>query len=107
MAQRERFESFAEFYPYYLTEHSNGVCRGLHYIGSLQALLVAVYGVVSGNYWLVLAGILTGYAFAWVGHFFFEHNRPATFQYPLWSFMGDWVMLKDFLTGRLRALQSE
>ena len=97
----ERFTSFAEFYPYYLSEHSNHVCRGLHYVGTTLALSIWIYAAVSGRYWLFLAGLVTGYAFAWVGHFFFEHNRPATFQYPLYSFLGDWVMLKDFLTGRL------
>jgi len=50
----------------------------------------------------VLAALACGYAFAWVGHFFFEHNRPATFTHPLWSFMGDWVMWKDILTGKIR-----
>jgi hypothetical protein len=96
-----RYTSFAEFYPYYLNEHSNPVCRGLHYVGTTLALSIWIYAVLSGNYWLLIAGLVTGYGFAWVGHFFFEHNRPATLQYPLYSFLGDWVMLKDFLTGRL------
>ena len=102
MYSSDRFESFRSFYPYYLSEHSNRVCRGLHYVGSLLGLAIMLYAIISANYLLILAGVVTGYAFAWVGHFFFEYNRPATFQYPLWSFMGDWVMLKDFLTGRFR-----
>jgi len=102
MPSEDRFGSFGEFYPYYLSEHSNRVCRGLHYIGSSIALSVLVYALIVANYYLIPVAIVTGYAFAWVGHFFFEHNKPATFQYPLWSFMGDWVMLKDFLTGRFR-----
>lgn len=102
MSNESRFRSFAEFYPFYLGEHSNAVCRGLHYTGTTLGLAIMIYAIVSGRYLLILAGVFTGYLFAWVGHFFFEHNRPATFKYPLWSFMGDWVMLKDFLTGRLR-----
>ena len=74
----------------------------LHYIGSTLALLILVYSVVSANYFGILGGLLVGYGFAWTGHFFFEHNRPATFQHPLWSLMGDWVMLKDFLSGKFR-----
>jgi hypothetical protein len=97
-----RIGSFAEFYPYYLREHRNSVCRGLHYVGTTLALSIWVYAILSGKYLLLLGGLVIGYGFAWVGHFFFEHNRPATFQYPLYSFLGDWVMLKDFLTGQLR-----
>ena len=107
MSSDERYQSFQEFYPYYLSEHSNRVCRGLHYIGTLLALTMWIYAFTTAQYWFILAGVVVGYAFAWVGHFFFEHNRPATFQYPLWSFMGDWVMLKDFLTGRLHPAKSE
>lgn len=102
MSEEERIQSFAEFYPFYLNEHSNAVCRALHYVGTSLGFTIMVYAVVSGRYLLILAGLVAGYAFAWVGHFFFEHNRPATFRYPFWSFVGDWVMLKDFLTGRLR-----
>ena len=102
MSDSERFQSFKEFYPYYLGEHSNAICRGLHYIGSSIGLLIMGYAVASGNYILILVGLIQGYAFAWTGHYFFEHNKPATFQYPLWSFMGDWVMLKDFLSGKFR-----
>ena len=107
MSSEERYQSFQDFYPYYLSEHSNRVCRGLHYIGTLLALTMWIVAWSTAQYWVILAGVVVGYAFAWVGHFFFEHNRPATFQYPLWSFMGDWVMLKDFLTGRLHSAKSE
>ncbi len=102
MSDTERFQSFREFYPYYLGEHSNRVCRTLHYIGSTLGLIIMIFSVISGNYIYILAGLVLGYAFAWTGHFFFEHNKPATFQYPVWSFMGDWVMLKDFLSGKFR-----
>lgn len=102
MSESTNFQSFQEFYPYYLGEHSNPVCRTLHYVGSLLALAIMIFSLVSGKYLLIPGALVLGYAFAWTGHFFFEHNRPATFQYPLWSFMGDWVMLKDFLTGKFR-----
>ena len=96
------FNSFAEFYPFYLSEHSNDTSRRLHYCGSLLVLVLLVWAVVSANGWLLLALPVAGYGFAWVGHFFFEKNRPATFKYPLYSFMGDWVMLRDAFTGRIR-----
>ncbi|MHA6493854.1 Mpo1-like protein [Pseudomonas borbori] len=98
----DRYTSFAEFYPYYLQEHSNDTCRRLHYVGSLLVLAIIAYAIGSGQWLWLLAVPLAGYGFAWVGHFVFEKNRPATFQYPLYSLMGDWVMLKDALTGRIR-----
>ena len=97
---QERFRSFQEFYPYYLSEHQNPICRGLHYTGSLLALVIATTALITGQLLWLLPAVISGYAFAWVGHFFFEHNRPATFTYPLWSFIGDWVMLRDFLLRR-------
>ena len=96
------FASFAEFYPYYLAEHAHPVCRVLHYSGSLSALAILLYALFSGQLLLIVAALIAGYGQAWIGHFFFEHNRPATFRYPLWSFMGDWVMLWDFLRSRLK-----
>lgn len=99
---RERFNSFAEFYPYYLQEHRNPTCRRLHYLGSLLVLLVLGYALVSQQWLWLLALPVIGYGFAWVGHFIFERNRPATFQHPLYSLMGDWVMFRDVLTGRIR-----
>ena len=96
------FNSFAEFYPYYLSEHSNDTCRRLHYAGSLLVLVIIAYTLLSFNLWWLLAVPVAGYGFAWVGHFFFEHNKPATFEYPLYSLMGDWVMLRDAFTGRIR-----
>ena len=100
-SERE-FRSFAEFYPFYLSEHSNDVSRRLHYCGSLLVLLLLALAIITMNGWLLLALPLAGYGFAWVGHFFFEKNRPATFRHPLYSFLGDWVMLRDALTGRIR-----
>lgn len=97
-----RITSFREFYPFYLGEHRNVVCRRLHFIGSCVALACAGLAIWQRNGWWLLAALLSGYAFAWIGHFFFEKNRPATFRYPLWSFLGDWVMFKDVLVGKVR-----
>jgi len=98
----ERFASFREFYPFYLTEHANRTCRRLHFVGNTLVIACLAALALTRNPWWLLAALLCGYGFAWVGHFFFEHNRPATFRYPLWSFMGDWVMYRDLLTGRIR-----
>ena len=94
------YRSFAEFYPFYLSQHANPVCRRLHLVGSTLALAVVAWLVATGAWVWLPATLLIGYGFAWVGHFFFEHNKPATFEYPLYSFMGDWVMWFDCLTGR-------
>ena len=96
------FSSFAEFYPYYLSEHQDDSCRRLHYAGSSLVIALLLYVLFSQNWLWLLAVPLAGYGFAWGGHFFFEHNKPATFRYPLYSLMGDWVMLRDALTGRIR-----
>ena len=98
----ERFSSFAQFYPYYLQEHSNDICRRLHYVGSLLVLSIFVYALSQQQWHLLWLMPLAGYGFAWVGHFVFEKNKPATFKYPFYSLLGDWVMLKDTLTGRIR-----
>ena len=101
MSER-RFASFREFYPFYLSEHRNPTCRRLHFAGSTLVLVVVAAAIATGNAWLLLAAPLAGYGFAWVGHFAFEKNRPATFTYPAWSLMGDWVMYWQLLTGRIR-----
>lgn len=93
--------SFAEFYPFYLSEHNNRTCRRLHFVGSTLGLVCLATVFATGNLWWLLAGLLCGYAFAWIGHFGFEKNKPASFKRPLYSFMGDWVMYKDIWTGRI------
>ncbi len=101
MAER-RFNSFAEFWPFYLGEHSKPATRLLHCVGSLAAIAVVVTFIVIGHWYLFPLALIPGYACAWIGHFFIEKNRPATFTYPLWSFMGDWKMLALMLTGKLK-----
>lgn len=98
----KRFASFREFYPFYLGEHSNRVSRRLHFIGSCGVLLLLMMAVAQGDPRWLLAALSCGYGFAWIGHFFFEKNRPATFKHPLYSFAGDWVMFKDIVTGKIK-----
>jgi hypothetical protein len=101
-ASQGSYRRFADFYPYYLSEHSHPVCRRLHFIGTtlvLAALATAAF--TREPLWLVAAP-LAGYGFAWVGHFFFEHNRPATFTYPFYSLAADFVLFRDMLVGRVR-----
>jgi hypothetical protein len=100
-ATAKRFQSFKEFYPFYLNEHRNSTCRRLHFLGSTIVLALLVAALLTQQWSLLWLLPVVGYGFAWVGHFFFEHNRPATFKYPLFSLMGDWVMFRDMLTGRV------
>ncbi|WP_120995353.1 Mpo1-like protein [Stutzerimonas urumqiensis] len=97
-----RFTRFADFYPFYLEEHRNPTCRRLHFAGSVLVLALLAATLATGQWLLLLAMPVVGYGFAWVGHFVFEKNRPATFQYPLYSLLGDWVMFRDMLIGRIR-----
>ena len=94
--------SFAEFYPFYLTEHSNLSCRRLHFAGSTLSLLCVAMIFATGNLLWLLAALLCGYGFAWVGHFGFEKNKPASFKRPLYSFLGDWTMYKDIWLGKIK-----
>ena len=95
------YTRFSDFYPYYLSEHQNRTCRRLHFIGSLVVIGLLLRALITLNPWYVLGALLAGYGFAWIGHFVFEKNRPATFKYPFYSFAGDWVMFKDILVGKI------
>ena len=95
------FSSFREFYPFYLGEHQDRTCRRLHFVGSSLVLAVLAAVLATGRWWGLLLLPIIGYGFAWVGHFFFEHNRPATFKHPVYSLMGDWVMFAQILRGRI------
>ena len=90
-----KYNSFKQFYPFYLSEHLNPICRGLHFIGTFFVIGIIIISFF--NIKLLCFAPILGYGFAWIGHFFFEKNHPATFTYPLYSFMGDWVMFKDIL----------
>ena len=96
-----RFASFSEFYPYYLSEHSNRVSRRMRFAGSCGVLVLVRVAIAKADARWLLAALACGYGCAWIGHFFFERNRPATFRHPLYSFAGDWVMFRDILLGRV------
>lgn len=98
----QEFNNFKDFYPFYLAEHSNQTCRRLHFIGSTLVLMLLSASIMTLNPMLLLLVPVAGYGFAWVGHFFFEKNKPATFQYPFYSLLGDWVMYKDMLIGKIK-----
>ena len=95
------YKTLADFYPYYLQEHSNRTCRRLHFIGSTLGIALSATAVVTGTWWLLAVALVQGYAWAWVGHYFFEHNKPATFKWPWLSFKGDWKMWWQMLTGKI------
>ncbi len=101
MNAERSFRTFGEFYPFYLGEHANRECRRLHFIGTSIALVLILAAILTQRWWLAAAAILEGYAFAWVGHFFFEHNRPATFKHPWYSLMGDWRLWWDIISRRI------
>ena len=101
MSNEERFRTFAEFYPFYLDEHANPVSRRLHFTGTSIAVVLLVAAAVTQLWWLLAVALIQGYAFAWVGHFFFEHNKPATFGHPFYSLAADYMMLWKILTGRM------
>jgi hypothetical protein len=95
------FTRFSDFYPYYLQEHSDRTCRRLHFAGTSLVVILAVSAVATGNWGMLWLLPVAGYGFAWLGHFVFEKNRPATFRYPFYSLWGDFVMYKDILTGKI------
>ena len=96
-----KYASFAEFYPFYLSEHSGRTTRRIHFLGSGLGLVCLFLMVITGDPIWLLIGLIIGYGLAWFAHFAFEKNRPATFRYPLYSFMGDWRMFWDIITGRI------
>jgi hypothetical protein len=94
----KKYQTFKEFYPFYLSQHKNKTCRLLHIIGTSIIVAILAYALISQHYILLWLMPLVGYGFAWIGHFFFEKNRPATFTYPLYSLIGDWVMWWQTIT---------
>lgn len=102
MSEPQSFRTFADFYPFYLGEHRNPTCRSLHFTGTTIGAVLLVIALLTRHWWLIAVALVEGYAFAWVGHYFFERNRPATFQYPLFSFMGDWRLWWDILSRKQR-----
>lgn len=103
MSAKERIQSWEAFWPFYLGEHSLPATRWLHFVGTTIALVNLVSAVVTLTPWYVLSALLSGYFFAWVSHFFIEKNRPATFTYPRWSLMADFVMWGKIVRGEMDA----
>ncbi|MDB5668745.1 MAG: hypothetical protein JWL74_1695 [Alphaproteobacteria bacterium] len=96
-----RYRSFEEFWPFYLREHSKPKTRAFHYAGTSLVVIIAVAALATGNWWLLIAMPVAGYAFAWASHAAIERNRPATFTYPAWSLRADFRMWWLWLTGRI------
>ncbi|MGZ3298560.1 MAG: Mpo1-like protein [Asticcacaulis sp.] len=96
-----RHSTYSAFFDFYLGEHDRPQTRALHYLGSACGIMALILTVVTCNPLWIVAGLLCGYGCAWAGHFFIEHNRPATFKYPLWSFIADYHMFALWLTGQL------
>ncbi|HED07738.1 MAG TPA: DUF962 domain-containing protein [Ignavibacteria bacterium] len=94
-----KFNSFHEFYVYYLSEHKNKTCRTLHFIGTTLVLTFFLFAIFYSSIvnWLLVPTV--GYVFAWVGHFFFEKNNPATFAYPIWNLLSDFKLFSEILFG--------
>lgn len=97
----ERIQTFEAFWPYYLGEHRNPTCRHLHFVGTTLAVVQVVLAIVTLTPLFVLGALISGYFWAWIGHFFVEKNRPATFTYPLWSLAADFKMWAWMLRGKL------
>jgi hypothetical protein len=104
---QSEYKNFRAFYPYYLSEHANATCRILHFTGCWVVLTLLAAALATGEAGWLAAMPFAGYGFAWAGHFFFEHNRPATFTYPLFSLAGDWVMFYQLVTGRISFTSSK
>lgn len=100
--QETKFSSLKEFYPFYLAEHQNPVSRRLHFIGTALLFIILGTSIYSSNFYLLLAIPVVGYGFAWVGHFFFEKNKPATFKYPFYSLASDFILFFHLATGKER-----
>jgi len=97
----DHFESFDAFYPYYLNEHRNPVCKRLHFLGT-SLFIATFFGILlTGHWYLFWLLAVFGYGFAWLGHFGFEKNRPASFKFPLYSLRGDFTMSYHLAIGRL------
>lgn len=99
MSEKE-FKSLKEFYPFYLSEHQNSTSRILHFTGTTLLLLSLFTGMLFHDWRFIVIIPLIGYGFAWAGHFFFEKNKPATFKYPLYSLLSDFLLFWDLLNGK-------
>ncbi|HXH74779.1 MAG TPA: DUF962 domain-containing protein [Bacteriovoracaceae bacterium] len=97
------FKTFSEFYPFYLREHTNIMCRRMHFVGTCGVIALMLLFFFTGK--VIVLGFLPviGYGFAWIGHFVYEKNRPVTFRHPFYGLGGDFRMFWDILRGRVKA----
>lgn len=100
MNREKTYHSLRDFYPFYLSEHQDPTCRKLHFVGTGLVILTFIAFLISLHWAFLVAIPLIGYGFAWVGHFFFEDNQPATFKYPLYSLASDFILFWDLLRGK-------
>ncbi|WP_299261733.1 DUF962 domain-containing protein [uncultured Aquimarina sp.] len=101
----DRIKTYSEFYKFYLTEHRNRTSRTLHFVGTFLVFIIIAIAIYFGWGWKWFLVPVVGYGFAWVGHAFFEKNKPATFRYPLWSLISDFKLFFEILFGK-RSLDS-
>ena len=99
----EPIRNFAEFWPFYVREHSLPSTRIMHFVGTTLALAAVATAAALQQWWLLLAAPVAGYGLAWISHFGIEKNKPASFKYPLWSFIADMKLWALMLTGRMGA----
>lgn len=92
---------FAEFWPEYVRAHSEPTTRGLHLVGTLLGWGILAAAIVTRHWWWIALALVVPYALAWIGHFFVEHNKPATFEHPLWSWWADQKMVGMMIVGRM------
>ena len=98
-----RYQTLAEFWPYYVREHSNPLTRQLHFVGNTNLFLWLLLSLIRRSPKLGVFAVLSSYTIAWIGHFFVEKNRPATFQYPLMSAVCDMLMYVKMWRGQMNA----
>lgn len=96
----DKIKTYKEFYAFYLQEHQNKMSRILHFVGTFLVFIVLGIGMYYGWTWQFIFVPITGYFFAWIGHAFFEKNKPATFKYPFWSLISDFKLFFEILVGK-------
>lgn len=100
MIDKKEYRSLKEFYPYYLSEHTNGTSRKLHFIGTGLIFVILFGSILTTRWWALTLIPIVGYGLAWIGHYFFEKNKPATFKYPWYSLASDFILFFDILRGK-------
>ena len=103
MENTKRIETYEEFWDYYILEHRQPMTRYFHFVGTLLGIVMLVWFLQGGLFFYIPLCLVVGYGFAWFSHFFIEKNKPATFQYPIWSFISDYKMMFYMLIGKMNA----